>query len=184
MADTPATLDNIYSVANALVRARVPYVFIGGVAMGFWSLPRATYDLDVTVSISADRLPSMLRTLDSAGLVVDRIFESGFRDQLGGMEKVQVQLPTGGTLMTVDIFIASVPFLRSVMSRAVELDPGRGPIRVCSAADLIVFKLAAYRRKDQLDLDDLVGMQGIPEREYIEHWTTELGIRERLDEWL
>src|ERR1043165_6386372 len=107
-----------------------------GSRWAFWSLPRATYDLDIAVSISAARMPAFLDTLDQSGLVVDR-------DQLAGMEKIHVHLPTGGTLMIVDIFIASVPFLESVMSRAPELDGGRGPLRVCSAADLLLFKLCA-----------------------------------------
>jgi hypothetical protein len=53
-------------------------------------------------------------------------------------------------------------------------------VPVCSAADLVLFKLVAWRRKDQIDLDDVLWVQGVPERSYLEQWARALGVEDRL----
>ena len=47
MADVPASLDSVHWISEALERLRVPYAFIGGVALNTWGVPRATFDLDL-----------------------------------------------------------------------------------------------------------------------------------------
>jgi hypothetical protein len=180
MADVPASLDSVYLIAGALERVRMPYAFIGGVALNTWGVPRATFDLDLAVSVPTGRDGELLAELRRLGVVVDDAFEGGFRDRVQGMEKLHVHLPAGASLMAIDLFVAGTPFLESVLERRVEFDLGRGRLWVCSAADLVVLKLLADRRKDRFDVENVLLVQGVPEPEYLRHWAATLGIEERL----
>jgi hypothetical protein len=128
MADAPVSLDAIYRLAAVLDRVGVPFVFIGGVALNAWAIPRATFDMDLALSLEGFRLEELFAELERDAFVVDPAFSRGFRDRVGGMEKIHVHLPTGSTLLAVDLFLAGTPFLRSVLARRRTVDLGRGPL--------------------------------------------------------
>lgn len=159
----------------------IPYAFIGGVALSAWAGPRSTFEVDLAVSIGEARLPRLQERFGQAGFVLDEAFARGFRHRVGGMELIQVRLPESESLLVVDIFMASTPFLQSVVSRRKMVEMGRGPVPVCTAADLILFKLQANRKKDQADLENLLSTQGVPEREYLERWAKTLEVQGRLE---
>ncbi len=181
MADVPATLASVYFVAGILDRLELPYAFIGGVALNSWAVPRATFDLDLALSIPPDRVGQVLEEFHRAGAVVDAPFARGFRDRVGGMEKIHFYLPAGSSLMAVDVFLATTPFLESVLDRRVKIDLGQGSVWVCTAADLVLFKLLADRKKDGTDVENVISVQGVPEREYLVRWAEVLGVGPRLD---
>jgi hypothetical protein len=184
MADAPVSVESIYRVARLLDEAGLPYAFIGGVALGAWAIPRGTFDLDLALSLEGREVADLHRRLEGGGLVVERIFERGFRDRVGGMEKLHLHLPVGGTLMAIDVFLAGTDFLRSLLARRRTVELGGGPVAVCSAADLLLLKLIADRPKDRLDVENLLAVQGVPEREYLETWAERLHVRDRLERTL
>jgi hypothetical protein len=51
-------------------------------------------------------------------------------------------------------------------------------------ADLILFKLIAGRRTDWVDIDNILAVQGVPEREYLQSWAEKLAVKPRLDQVL
>ncbi len=181
MADSPASLDAIERAARVLVDARVPYAFIGGVAMGVWAVPRPTFDLDLAIASSTSETPTLLQAFERAGFVVEEGFRKGFADRIAGMEKIHVHLPSGKALLGVDLFLATTPFLQSLLERRKTVDLGGGPLQVCTAADLVLLKLVADRPKDRLDIENVLAVQGVPERGYLDCWASELGVRPRLD---
>jgi hypothetical protein len=180
MADQPVTLDSIDRVVDVVTKAGLTYAFIGGVAMNTWAIPRATFDLDLAIAVSDRTLADLLHRFEAKGFVVDAEFRNGFRDRIAGMEKVHTFLPIGRSLLAVDLFLANTPFLESTLARRVVVDLGHGPIQICSAADLILFKLIAGRPKDMLDIKNLIVVQGIPEPSYLRSWASRLGLEERL----
>jgi len=180
MADQPATLDSIHRIVDLVTRERLPYAFIGGVALNAWAVPRATFNLDVAVAIEPTDVVDLLRRARREGFAVDAEFLAGFRDQVAGMEKVHLFLPAGTSLLAVDLFLAQTPFLQSVIERRVAVDLGRGPIHVCSAADLLLLKLLAGRPKDRTDVENLLAVQGVPEPDHLRAWAATLQVEERL----
>lgn len=184
MADAPASIAAIYQVAGVLERSRHQHAFIGGVALNTWGVPRATFDLDLAVSARPETVKGLLADFERAGFEVDPAFATGFRDRVGGMEKVHVHLPSGRALLAVDLFLESTPFLTSVLERRVEIDLGRGAIWVCTAADLVVFKVLAGRKKDMADLQNVLAVQGLTDADYVRRWTAELGLSDRLEQAL
>jgi hypothetical protein len=180
MADAPISKDVIYKLARLLDREKATYAFMGGVALNVWGIPRATFDLDVTLFVDEERSAHLIAALERDGWVVDEIYKRGHRDVVGGMPTLHAQLPVGPTMLTVDLFLATTPFLESTLTRRKHIDLGRGPISVVSAADLLLFKLVAGRRKDVVDIDNLLTVQGVPERDHLLTWAPRLGVAERL----
>jgi predicted nucleotidyltransferase len=184
MSPDPVGIDTLYSVERVLCAQAVQHAFIGGLALSAWGVPRATFDLDLAIALPADQQGTLLAALRDLGWHVEEIFERGWRDQMAGMPVLSVRIPAERTLIRVDLLVAETPFLRSVLARRVEIDLGEGPVPVCSAADLVLLKLVAWRAKDRVDLDNVLWVQGVPERSYLERWAKELGVAERLEEIL
>ena len=57
-------------------------------------------------------------------------------------------------------------------------------VQVVSAADLLLMKIIAGRRKDRVDIENILAVQGVPERDYLESWAERLGVAERLTQVL
>lgn len=184
MSPEPIDVTTVYAVERILRESGLEHAFVGGLALSAWGVPRATFDLDLAVALPPERQPAFLTSLRGLGWDVDEVFARGWRDQMAGIPIVSARLPADRALIRVDLLLAETPFLRSVLARRIELDLGEGPIPICTAADLVLFKLVAWRPKDRMDLDNVLWVQGVPEREYLERWAQELGVTERLQELL
>lgn len=180
MTPEPVSVETVYAVERTLRELGIEHAFVGGLALSAWGVPRATFDLDLAVSLPGTRQAELLAALGKLGWNVDPIFERGWRDQKSGIPVINVKIPAERSLIRVDLLIADTPFLRSVLARRVDIDLGQGNVPICSAADLVLFKLVAWRGKDRIDLDNILWVQGVPERPYLERWARSLGVEERL----
>jgi hypothetical protein len=174
------TAQAVLHLAKVLGTTGVPYAFMGGLALNAWGIPRTTFDFDVAVALDSQQLPGFLRGLEAHDLAADEPFLRGHVDRLSGMEKCSARLLFGSHWFVVDIFLATTPFLRSVMTRRVQVPVWGESVFVVSAADLILFKLVAGRRKDWVDIENVVAIQGIPDPGYLATWAALLGVQERL----
>ncbi|MFQ5507458.1 MAG: hypothetical protein ACE5F1_22065 [Planctomycetota bacterium] len=181
MERVPVPEGTVCRVADLCGKKRIPYAFMGGLALNAWGVPRATFDLDIAVTVESEGIPRLLAQLRSDDVEVDDSFLHGFVNRLAGMEKAAVRLLSGGAWFLVDLFFATTPFLHSVMERRVAIELGETRIHVVTAADLVLFKLLAGRRKHWVDIENVIVIQGVPEPEYLQTWADRLGIRERLD---
>lgn len=181
MADAPVSLASLYTVASLLDREHIPYAFIGGAALNTWGIPRSTFDLDIAIAAEEPKVARLLDACTASGFVVDPVFRGGFRDRVSGMETLHVHVPAGRSLLAIDFFLTTTPFLRSVIERRGTIDLGQGPVFVCSSADLVLLELIADRPKDRVDVQNVLAVQGVPEREYLLRWAGTLGVSERLE---
>lgn len=180
MTPEPVSVDTVYAVERTLRELDIEHAFVGGLALSAWGVPRATFDIDLAVSLPGERQKELLAALGRLGWDVDPIFEKGWRDQMAGIPVIHVRIPAEHSLIRVDLLIGDTPFLRSVLARRVGIDLGQGEVPVCTAADLLLFKLVAWREKDRMDLDNILWVQGVPERSYLEQWAGKLGVQDRL----
>jgi hypothetical protein len=124
--------------------------FIGGVAVQRWGEPRVTRDVDLTLLAgfgSEDAFIDPLLTAFSARITNAREFAQRHR--------VLLLKSQGGVGM--DISLGALPFEESVVRRATTFAFGLGlEIRTCSAEDLIVLKLFAFRPLDIHDVESVV----------------------------
>jgi hypothetical protein len=149
----------------ALNQAGVPYAVVGGHAVASWvatideGAVRNTRDIDLLVR-RAD-LPTITAALERAGFVLDELLDVVmFRDGAEGKPSEAVHLLFTGEKTRFEHLLPA-PEIRTVD------DPAA--FRVIALDSLLVMKLMSNRRKDQVHVQDLIGVGLIDES-----WLTKL----------
>ena len=159
-----------------------PYALMGGIAVPVWGIPRATFDIDLVLSVDDRGLAGFLEAAKGAGFEVDAPYESGFRDVLKGMEKIRIEWWTPESRrVEVDVFLVSTPYQEAAFSRRQQVKIDGREAWVLSAADLILHKLVAGRAKDLADVQNILAVQGIPDEDYLRAWAGRLQVSQALD---
>src|SRR5262249_5976024 len=144
------------------------YMVIGGFANLFWGVERFTRDVDVTIEVSDDGVPELIRVL-SGRFDVDEPDPLGFarRNHL-----IRIRTRAG---IPVDLIIAALPYESAAIRRAVSAQVGDTTVRLCTAEDLVIHKLASERPQDALDVEGIVMRQAPAlDRAYLEARVREL----------
>jgi len=146
--------ESLMALQDRLRQAGIPSAVIGGVAVGVWGEPRVTRDVDVKVLLTRDDAPRLLNLLtpDYKPLIADPL------QSLTSTGIIFVQDKLGTRL---DILLSDTTFDAKAIRRAqaVELEP-RLMARICSAEDLIVYKLISTRLRDYEDAASVIHRQG------------------------
>lgn len=159
----------------------VPYVIMGGIAVSIWAIPRATYDVDLTLAVDEPGLNEFFRLAKAVGFDVDAPFETGFRDVLAGMEKVRLDWWTASARrVEVDVFLVTSSFQAAAFARRVRARIDGRETWVLSPPDLILHKLVARRPKDLADVQNLLAIQGMADEPYVREWARRLGVADEL----
>ena len=161
-------------------RLELPYVVMGGIAVRFYGIPRATYDVDFTVAVEPDRLPELYLRVREKGYTVPEPYEAGWIDHVAGMPLVKARLYIEGRGIDVDMFLAESPYQRQLLARRRQEHLDELPIWLVSAEDLILLKLLAGRPRDFADIGDILFTQGELDYDYLRHWAAQLVV---LDKW-
>jgi len=171
----------LLELVDLLEDGGVPYLIMGGVAVPIWGVPRATYDIDLTLSVDDEGLLDFFRRARSAGFEVDPPFEEGFRDRLRGMEKVQLAWwGDAARRVEVDVFLVTTSYQEVAFQRRRRVKIDGRDARVLGPADLVLHKLTAGRPKDLADVQNILAIQGIPDEAYLREWAERLGVSEAL----
>ena len=130
------------------------FCFIGGVAVQFWSELRATRDVDMT----------LLTGFGAERPFIDALlarYESRVSNPVEHAERTRVLLLKNPDGIGIDIAMGAFPFEEIAIERSRKLEAMDGiQLRVCSAEDLIIFKVFATRAKDWLDVEAAIIRQG------------------------
>ncbi len=155
-------------LARALEAAKLPYAIGGAIALGAWSDPRGTHDVDIHLFVSHADFERALDVLVAAGLEIDR-GAATIADREGS---VVIGRYAG---LRVDLFTPSIPFSWEAMRTRKRLAGPSGEADYLSAEATAVFKLLFFRPKDLLDIEKLVAVQGLAlDAPYIRRWTVEM----------
>lgn len=174
----------LYDTINTLTDLEVEYAVVGGWAVRAFGVPRATYDVDVTVAIDRDRLPELFAALDDLGYDVDEIYQRGWTDDVAGMPLVKARTFADGRPVIADIFLAENVFQQSIMGRKELADINGIKAWVGSPEDIVLMKLVASRHRDLGDIQDIFLMQGTLDEPYMRKWAAELGVADKLKQAL
>lgn len=143
-------LSTLVELASAFEADSIPYALIGGIAVGIYTLPRATDDIDIAVASNVLK-ERLLAALDLAGFALKGEHEHSLNFRHKSGEPVQVAIDAEFDAM---------------IQRAESVEVGGIQIRVVRKEDLIVMKERAAkdpaRRKskalrDQADIELLRG---------------------------
>lgn len=157
-------INSVISFQSFMKKEGISAAAIGGIAVGVWGEPRLTRDIDMKVLVQREnrsQLLAVLHTLTPLQEDSDESFRrlglAFFRDSNG---------------VRIDVMLADTIFDEAAIerSRDVEFSPGKS-IRVCTAEDLIVYKMLSTRVKDRGDIEMIIQKQGdVLDDAYIEGW--------------
>lgn len=171
-------------IAAELDRMSVPYAVMGGLAVRVYGIPRATYDVDLTVSIPRPRLAELFERVQAMGFTVPEVFQSGWVDEIAGMPLVKFRLYLQEHGIDIDVFLAESPYQEELIARRRASDVEGTRIWLVSPEDLILLKLVAHRPRDLADIGDVLFTQGQLDEAYLRRWAHELDVSDRLEEVL
>jgi hypothetical protein len=127
---------------------------IGGIAVLRWGEPRFTRDVDVSLLTGFGREDDFIAPLLAAG------YRGRIVDSADFARRNRVLLLAAPNGVPIDIALAALPFEEEMVDRAsmFEFAPGCG-LQTCSAEDLLVLKLFAFRPRDLLDAETVTARQ-------------------------
>ena len=136
-----------------LADAGIASAVIGGIAVSVWSRPRTTDDVDLKVLLDRDSARRLLDVLQPDYIPLQA-------DPLQALRRNGVLFVKDADGIRIDLQLADVSLDESAIQRAesVELEPGL-TARVCTAEDLILYKMISTRPQDQVDVENIVRRQ-------------------------
>jgi hypothetical protein len=169
--------ERLLRATAALNQAGVPYAVVGGNAVASWvatvdeGAVRNTRDIDLLVR--RDDLPTITATLEQAGFVHDELLDVVmFRDGPEGKPSEAIHLLFTGEKTRPDHLLPA-PEIQTIN------DPAN--FRVIMLESLLLLKLMSNRRKDQVHVEDMIGV-GLIDRTWLTKLPPELA--ERLEKIL
>src|SRR5262245_59999674 len=140
------------------------FCFIGGLAVLRWGEPRFTRDIDVT----------LLCPFGSEDAVSMPLLDSGYvgriSDARGFARQNRVLLLQSRSGVPIDVALGALPFEKCMIERSSLFEfETNCALRTCSAEDLVILKLFAFRPHDVIDAETVVIRQrGALDWQYIE----------------
>lgn len=164
MSTEPALDEKIVLIASALTRESVPFAFGGALALAYYAEPRATIDVDVNIFATPELAPATFAALQGLGARVDLVAHLEAVRREGQVRIVWGRSP-------LDLFFAYDPFHDACRAAIRRVPFGDVMIPILSAEHLIVFKAVFDRRKDWLDIEQVLFLNaGDVDRAEITGW--------------
>jgi len=128
----------------------VEYLVVGGWAVGFYSEPRSTKDIDLFIRSGVKNSEAVYRALAEFGAPIAGLTPADFRDNPTSIFQLGNSPARADILQGID----GVDF-DEAWPRRVELSLEGVPVHVVSAEDLIRNKLASGRLQDLADVETI-----------------------------
>lgn len=122
------------------------FAFTGGVAVGVWSAPRQTKDIDLCGSIPLAEVDRLLALHDG--------IRSGSED-LPDIVRFRIDE------WDVDLFVSKDVYDRECLQRAIAVEVDGVPVRVVTAEDLLLHKMMKLRHDRRRLLQDLADVRAV-----------------------
>ena len=160
--EEPSLPEKVILIHEALSEARVPYALGGALALAYYADPRATIDIDVNVFLAPGRWREAIDVLTELGVDASKLDPDSLeRDG-------QCRLWWG--LNAVDLFFAYDPIHDEMRKQARRVPFGDATVSILAPEHLAVCKAMFDRRKDWLDIEQmLIAADDLDVRE-IEDW--------------
>jgi predicted nucleotidyltransferase len=160
--------NKIAALARALKSRKIDYMVIGGQAVLMYGEPRFTEDIDITLGVTTDELPTILEVIGELGL---RPRVSNVEEFVNRTMVIPCQHPTED--YRVDFAFSFSPYEQQAIQHANYMLIGRTKVKYISIEDLIIHKLVAGRPRDIEDCRSIIAVNPLTDIEYINHWLAE-----------
>ena len=141
--------ETLAALTRVLELHHIDYMIIGGLANAVWGEPRATLDIDVTVSADSSDAARIAALLDSDFRVL-------VQDPVAFVDETSVLPLESHTGVRVDMIFGLLPFEREAIARANPVGVAGREIRFCTPEDLILLKIISRRPRDQADVQGIL----------------------------
>jgi len=158
----------ISRVGRALDKARIKYMIIGGQAVLFYGVVRLTKDIDITLGVSIDRLPQLVKIIDSLNL---KIIPRNYRVFVSRTMVLPVE--NRESKIRVDFVFSFTPYEQQAIKRAKKVKLGRAIVKIASLEDVIIHKIFSGRAKDIEDVQSIIVKHPDFDTRYIRKWLKE-----------
>jgi hypothetical protein len=175
--DLPPLVDVILRLSDVFASLGLPYAIGGAVATSFWGVPRTTQDADCLVAVPAVAYQRLADALNAAGFVIDRspVPQAVTVEALLQQVRDDKYMTLACRATSVELFIPVVPLQDSILKRAVQRPFHGHAVRVTTAEDLILLKMAFHRQKDLLDIKGILHVQkGLLDIPYLRQWSSQM----------
>ncbi|MEK6681409.1 MAG: nucleotidyl transferase AbiEii/AbiGii toxin family protein [Nitrospirota bacterium] len=172
MSDNPL-IQALKEVCLFLDDSKIEYMLVGGLAVGIWSRPRATVDIDFLISAKTDGFDILNQRLNESGKFVF------IHKEPITFETISLQRATlkSNTDISVDFLFVDDNFKSEALKRKVAVQVADFSVNIATPEDLIILKLLSGRQQDRLDAEGILEMQKESlDMEYIKKWSEGLGI--------
>lgn len=153
MTDPYEVFNRAIDVHRHLLAAGIDNAIGGALALGYHvDDPRGTQDIDVNISLPAERARQALSALPDSVPWDDDTLAAIVRD-----DQVRIMWPVEGDLpIPLDLFFAVHDLHELVGARSVEVPMHGADVKVLSATDLTIFKALYNRSKDWPDIEAML----------------------------
>lgn len=145
---------SIITLQSYLQQNGIASIVIGGVAVAAWGEPRVTRDVDLKIQLKRQDIDHLLALLSINYVMLVSDPREALRKQ--ALLFIKDKLGTRIDLLLADTHYDDAAIQRG---REFEIEPGT-TFRVCSAEDLIIYKLISTRLRDHEDASSVIRRQG------------------------
>ncbi len=159
----------IAALSRQLASRHIGFMLIGGQAVLLHGAPRLTEDIDLTLGVGPEALPTIRAACLALGLdPIPADVDAFVRDTF------VLPVRDRATHVRVDLIFSTTPYERQAIARATHVAIGDVDVPFATAEDLLIHKLFAGRPRD---LEDAVGVvrrrHGELDWEYLRRWAAE-----------
>jgi hypothetical protein len=158
----PPLPDKVIAIHEALHEAKVPHALGGALALAYYATPRATIDIDLNAFIPATRWRSVIDALGPLG-VTTRDLDPAALERDG-----QCRLWWGDN--AVDLFFAYDPIHDAMRTEVRRVPFGGATVPILAPEHIAVCKAMFDRRKDWLDIEQMLIATDELDLAEIEQW--------------
>lgn len=148
LSETPPLPDKVISIHEALRAAKIPHALGGALALAYYATPRATIDIDLNVFVPAEHWREVIDNLAPLGVATDGL------DPTALERDGQCRLWWDDN--AVDLFFAYDPFHDEMRKQARRVPFGGVTLSILAPEHLAVCKAIFDRRKDWLDIEQML----------------------------
>jgi hypothetical protein len=158
----PSLPEKVIVIHESLTEARIPHALGGALALAYYADPRATIDIDINVFVPTERWREVVEALTEIGVSADRLDPSALeRDG-------QCRLWWGDN--AVDLFFAYDPIHEEMRGQSRRVPFGGITVSILSPEHLAVCKAMFDRRKDWIDIEQMLLAADELDLAKIEEW--------------
>jgi len=160
--------ESIISLEERLHHAGISSAVIGGVAVGVWGEPRVTRDVDVKVLLGRNHASRLLEILGADYMPLQS-------DPLPALTRTGILFVQDKSGTRLDLLLSDTEFDIQAIHRAKVVELAyRLKAHICSAEDLIIYKIISTRPRDREDAASVVHRQeNTLDDEYVLQWLRE-----------